>query len=859
MALALTALAACRDASSPARAGSLGLDRPAASVSADPGVVFIGAGDIAECTSERDELSAQILDTIPGTVFTLGDNAYESGTAAEYADCYAPTWGRHKDRTWPTSGNHEYRTAEGAPYYEYFGARAGTPGQGYYSYDLGDWHIVSLNSNIDMSEGSDQERWLRSDLVGRADQCVLAYWHDPRFSSGLHGNRPATTPLWRALYDAGAEIVLSGHDHDYERFAPQTPDGSRDNERGIREFVVGTGGTSLRPMSQLVSNSEARNNKAQGVLKLTLYAGSYEWEFIPIAGDSYHDAGSGTCHGVANPEPPATGTIDVRVASSTDDAEESASGDMSLHSKDLELVNDGSDQTVGLRFVGVTIPRGAAITNAYVQFQAIERNTGPDAVTIAAQATDFAKPFNYTSGNISSRPRSAAAVAWTPPAWSTIGAAGPDERTPNLAAVLQEIVNRPGWMSGSALALIITGTGRRVAESYDGSPAAPLLHVEFQSPDAGRSSVTSNTDSVPADGRTTAVITVTLRDRGDAPVVGRSVTLSENGKSVISAPSGSSDANGQVTFTVTNTTAETVTYTATDLLTGLTISQTAEVTFIPTVDADRSTVTSNLGTVTADGASGATITVTLLDRRGAPVVGHGVSLAQTGSSGISAPSGLSNANGQVMFTVTSTTPETVTYTATDLTAGVAITQTVQLTFKVKTVLEVRIATKADDAEESAAGEMYLASTDLEMTFDYTTQTVGLRFAAVAIPPGATIARAFLQLQTDEANAGPVALTIGGQATNDAKTFTWATGDISSRPRTSAAVAWAPPAWSILDEEGAAQRTPDLATVIQEIVNRPGWQSGNALVLIITGTGKRVAKSYDGMATAAPMLHVEFSN
>ena len=353
------------------------------------------------------------------------------------------------------------------------------------------------------------------------------------------------------------------------------------------------------------------------------------------------------------------------------------------------------------------------------------------------------------------------------------------------------------------------------------------------------------------------MITVTLRDRGDAPVVGRSVRLSETGKSIISAPSGSSDANGQVTFTVTSTTLETVTYTATDLLTGLTISQTAEVTFIPTVDPDRSTVTSTLGTVTADGASGATITVTLLDRRGAPAVGHAVSLAQTGSSGISVPSGMSNEDGQVMFTVTSTTPETVTYTATDLTAGVTITQTVQLTFKLKTVLEIRIVTKADDAEESADGQMYLASTDLELTYDYTTQTVGLRFAAVAIPPGATIARAYLQFQTDETNAGPLALTIGGQATNDATSFTWATGDITARPRTSAAVAWAPPTWSILDEEGPAQRTPDLAAVIQEIVNRPGWLSGNALVLIITGTGKRVAKSYDGMATAAPMLHVEF--
>ena len=962
--LAVAALAACTDTGGPQRTELPGGPQLAASVSSNEGVVFVGAGDIASCSYERDELTARILDTIPGTVFTTGDNAYASGTAAEYAECYTPTWGRHKDRTWPTPGNHEYRTAEGAPYYDYFGARAGPPGLGYYSYELGDWHIVSLNSNIDMSEGSAQERWLRADLAGRADQCVLAYWHEPRFSSGWHGNAAGPIPLWRALYDAGAEIVLNGHDHDYERFAPQTPDGALDQDRGIREFVVGTGGTGLRPWLLVRPHSEARNNEAHGVLKLTLYGDRYDWEFIPIEGTSYTDAGSGTCHGVKPPEGPPATTLDVRIASAADDAEESASGGVALLSTDIELVNDGSNQTVGLRFLGLAIPRGATITTAYVQFQVDEVSTEPAQVTIAGEATDFAPSFRYTTRNISSRPRTGATVTWTLPPWSTVGAAGLGERSPNLAAVLQEIVNRPTWTSGNALALIITGTGRRVAESYDDSPAAALLHVEFESTDvsgvdANRSTVTTNVATLPADGTSDATITVTLLDGSGAPVVGHDVSLSQSGNSTVSAPSGVSDANGQVTFTVTSTTPEIVHYTATVVPTDLTLLQTAQVTFVPAVDVDRSIVATDVGTVRADGTRTATITVTLLDVDGAPVAGHGVSLVQTGSSVISAPSGLSDANGQVTFSVTSTTPETVTYTATDAPSGltlaqtaqvtfippvdagqssvstshdlviadgasnamitvtlrdalgapvaghgvsltqtgssvistpsglsdangqvtftvtntiseavtytasdgvtgVTITQTAQVTFKVKTVLNVRIAASPDDAEESAGGIMYLESTDIEMVFDYNDQAVGLRFA-VAIPRGATITTAYVQFHTDEMSTDPAAMTIAGEATDHAPPFSWTIRNIRPRPRTSAAVAWAPPSWSVVNEAGPAQRTPDLAAVLQEVVNRPGWTSGNALALIITGTGKRVAHAFNGVPAKAPVLHVEFIN
>ena len=257
--------------------------------------VLVGAGDIANGGGGA-EATAKLLDRIAGTVFTTGDNAYPDGTDADYAQHYEPTWGRHKARTRPCPGNHDYSTANAAPYYRYFGANAGPAGRGYYSYDLGGWHIISLNSNIGMGTGSAQEQWLRADLAANAKDCILAYWHHPRFSSGSHGSSTETKPLFQALYDAGAEIVVVGHDHNYQRFAPQTPTGQADPVRGIRQFVAGMGGSSHYSFSKPIANTEAYNVDAYGVLKLTLGPGSYSWEFVPVAGKTYTDSGSGTCH-----------------------------------------------------------------------------------------------------------------------------------------------------------------------------------------------------------------------------------------------------------------------------------------------------------------------------------------------------------------------------------------------------------------------------------------------------------------------------------------------------------------------------------------------------------------------------------
>src|SRR3990172_4070962 len=268
--------------------------------------VFVGAGDIANCSGNNDESTAKLLDVIAGTVFTLGDNVYPDGTAAQFTDCYGPTWGRHKDRTRPSPGNHDYHTAGASGYFGYFGAAAGDPAKGYYSYNLGAWHIISLNSEIGYAAGSAQEQWLRTDLAANNSMCTLAYWHHPRFSSGQHGNSSRSQAFWQALYDFEADVILNGHDHTYERFAPQNPSGQAD-PKGIREFVVGTGGAGLYPFPNIQPNSEVRNNTTHGVLKLTLHTTSYDWQFVPIAGQTFTDSGSANCVG-AGSVPAATPT-----------------------------------------------------------------------------------------------------------------------------------------------------------------------------------------------------------------------------------------------------------------------------------------------------------------------------------------------------------------------------------------------------------------------------------------------------------------------------------------------------------------------------------------------------------------------
>jgi hypothetical protein len=262
--------------------------------------VLIAVGDIAGCEAYGDEETAALVDAMPGTVAVLGDTVYPGGAPEEYAECYEPSWGRLRERTRPAVGNHEYLTPGAAGYFGYFGPSAGPSGLGYYSYDLGAWHVVVVNSQCwevgGCGRGDPQARWLEEDLLAHPADCTLAYWHVPRFSSGIHGGSDLMQTYWELLHQAGAEIVLNGHDHDYERFAPQDPQGNTDPERGIREFVVGTGGFGNYFFLGALPNSEVRDASTYGVLVLRLFPGRYEWEFVPVPGGTFTDNGSGVCH-----------------------------------------------------------------------------------------------------------------------------------------------------------------------------------------------------------------------------------------------------------------------------------------------------------------------------------------------------------------------------------------------------------------------------------------------------------------------------------------------------------------------------------------------------------------------------------
>ena len=267
-------------------------------------VSILAVGDIAQCIGQPAANSAAaktaaLIDQQAASMplLLLGDLVYNSGTLEEYRSCYEPTYGKFMARSYPAPGNHDYGVPAGDDYYTYFGTRAGPDRRGYYSFDVGSWHIISLNSNIAMAKGSAQETWLRADLAAsRSKKCTLAYWHHPRFSSSsTHGDNPLSSDVWKALFEFNADVVLVGHDHTYERFAPQDPDANPNPPRGIRQFVIGTGGAALYGFGTPKPNSEVRGAGSHGVAKFVLDDGKYSWEFLPVSGSTFTDRGEANC------------------------------------------------------------------------------------------------------------------------------------------------------------------------------------------------------------------------------------------------------------------------------------------------------------------------------------------------------------------------------------------------------------------------------------------------------------------------------------------------------------------------------------------------------------------------------------
>jgi K319-like protein len=843
--------------------------------SAGPDCVVTVAGDIAGSADPNHDEYINALRTgdvvravNPDFALAVGDLAYDDGTLVEFQTKYDPTWGSFKSITRPAPGNHEYNSLNAQGYYDYFFSGVST-GNEYYAFDCGAWRLYSLNCEIACGEGSAQLAWLRDDLAAHPGRHYMGYLHQPRFTSGSgHSPNQAVSGVWAAIQAAGGDVFASGHNHNYERFAKQNANGAAD-PLGMRQFVVGTGGAGIVGFGTTQPNSQLRDEEHFGVLKLVLSDASYSWQYLSsgrksVAGDEMDDpehplgtvldqgseatnlggggnrppvvsAGadqsitmpasatlSGSVVDDGQPNPPgavttswsqvsgpgtatfadasapsttasfsvagtytlrltasdgeltssddviaqavpegAPTTLERRVAAGSDDAEQAISGGMSLTSSDLELVTDGStQQIVGTRFTGVTIPAGATISNAYVQFRTDEVSTDVANLTIRAEAADNTPTYQAVNGNLGNRATTTANVAWTPPAWNTVNEAGANQRTPNIFSLIQAVVDRPGWSQGNALALQFRGTGRRTADALeDGATFAPLLHVEYTT----------------------------------GPVTNRAPAVDAGADRAVILPSPA------------------------------------------TLD----------GTVTDDGLPNPPGAVTTTWSQ---VSGPGT--ATFGNPNAVDTTATFSADGPYVLRLTATDGELTTFD--EVAVNVQPAGTTQS-------IDVRVAVGSDDAEQAVSGSMSLTSGDLELVTDGNTpQIVGTRFAGLQIPAGATISNAYVQFRTDEVSTDVANLTIRAEVNDNAPTYQAVNGNLANRATTTANVAWTPPAWNTVNEAGANQRTPNIAGLVQAVVDRAGWTQGNALAMQFRGTGRRTADAFEDGATFAPLLHVEYS-
>src|SRR6266542_1178037 len=405
---ALLLLTTCTEDHNPFSPGKTWIT-PTGQVTADPPALLVGAGDIASCSSTGDDATAKLLDSISGTVFTIGDDAYENGSSSDFTKCYHPNWGRHKARTKPSAGNHEYQTSGASGYFGYYGAAAGEPGKGYYSYDVGDWHVVVLNSNISMSAGSTQEKWLKADLAASPRLCTLAYWHHPLYAATSGSGSGGVTdtksrPRWDDLSAAGADLVLGAHRHMYERQAPQKPDRTADPVYGIREFIVGTGGVSRISPTNVSKNSQVRDGDTYGVLKVWLYSDSYAWKFVPIAGKTFSDSGSTACHGA-----PGSGGA-VSASRSTVAAAPAAltAGNGSSTVAEAKTISASANGTAITQTASVTVspgPVSASQSTVTASPTSIPAGAGTATITVTAKDADGNPIIGATgSGNTLTQP-----------------------------------------------------------------------------------------------------------------------------------------------------------------------------------------------------------------------------------------------------------------------------------------------------------------------------------------------------------------------------------------------------------------------------------------------------------------------
>ncbi|HEY6223517.1 MAG TPA: invasin domain 3-containing protein, partial [Gemmatimonadales bacterium] len=690
--MTLTVVVTCTEEHSPV--APLSVPRFAAAPFSGP-AVLVGAGDIATCVNNNDELSAELLDGISGTVFTAGDNAYPNGRAVDYQNCYDPTWGRHKARTWATLGNHEYDSSATADAtWDYFGDRAGPRGLGYYSYDLGAWHIVVLNDNgqfVPFTANSAQDQWFQADLAAHPNLCTLVMWHQPYTFSNKNAAGATTSParkiFWDRAYAAGVDVVVNGHQHQYERFLPQTPDLVVDNDRGIREFIIGTGGESTAQPVQIAPNSVVQAGTF-GVMKFTLKDGGYDWQFFPITGQTFTDAGSGSCHDAAGG---ASGALSTIVASPTTIMKGGPTATITVTAKDANG-NPISGAFVSLAATGTgnTLTQPATYTDASGIATGTLSSTVTETKTITATVNGIT--LAQTAAVVVTAPASATKSKVTAVQPYVAVATG----TATISVTVLDGSSRP--VSGATVTLQATGSGntlvqpvaltdangvttgtlsstvvetKTVSAVANGTLIRQTASIVVTTPSAGKSTMAASPTSFIA-GVGSSTITVTVRDAGNHQLAGAAVVLSATGTgNTLTQPIALTDARGVATGALSSADAGSKVVSA--AANGTAITKTA------TVTVNANTVSASLSTVAASPTSvptGATstITVTVKNGSGQPVSGATVVLAATGSgNALTQPAGVTDASGVATGALSSTVAEAKTVSATA--NGIALTQT----------------------------------------------------------------------------------------------------------------------------------------------------------------------------------------
>ncbi|CDX14004.1 hypothetical protein MPLB_1380022 [Mesorhizobium sp. ORS 3324] len=685
---------------------------------------------------------------------------------------------------------------------------------------------------------------------------------DPNLAEHSEAGLPSAPPTAEASSDGSAEQAA-------------VKIGDLISTHGITPTWAGDGGLKLTGLAEAAARIGTHLDGA--VIDTQTANGFSSWHDVSLA-DGIHATSADTAAGTGTTATATTLAVnsalgadpifETRIATAGDDVEEKGSGTIGTNINDLELGYDGTTrQTVGLRFTGINIPQGAIITSAYIQFQANEVKTGATSLLIQGDNTDDASPFTNTAFNVSSLPRTAASTAWTPDPWTVVGEHGLAERTPDISAIVQEIVNRSGWAALNDMAFLVTGTGTRTADSYEYNPAsAALLHVEYLLPGPAGSPVAFNTppDADPAANQiaelaaagTAVGITASATD----PDAGSTVAYSINdARFAINSSTGviTRSGTGTLDFETQSSINLTVTATSSD---GSTANQTYTVAVLdspepvafnipPDADSAANQISQNAAAGTAVG-----ITASAKDPDAGSTVIYSISdtrFAINSSTGVITRSG----TGTLDATTEPTINLHVTATSSD---GSTAGQDYALSVTTGPTFERRIATSADDVEQGPTGGMDLTSTNLDMVVEGTkVQTVGMRFTSVDIPYDAVITSAYIQFQAQNTSTGAVSLLIRGES-DEATPFEVETNDVTARLMTNASVTWTPPDWTVNNEAGLAERTPDLSAIVQEIIKQPGYLQLNDMAFVVSGTsGIRRANSFDGSPTGAPLLHVEY--